>query len=419
MDKEYDRIFIQALEIELIPAMGCTEPIALAYAGAKAAQVLEGEVRRITVQASGNMIKNVRSVTIPHSHGMTGIEAAVSLGCAVCDPSLGMEVLSKAGDAEIAKAEILAKNTVVKFLDSPHPLHFIIELYGDTDTVMLEVRDSHTNIVNITKNGEVIFFRDDSALENEEESGFFTLSNIREFADTVDLDLVRPLIQRQIECNMAIAEEGMSGAWGLGIGQTIRRLTQGSDFGLARAYAAAGSEARMAGCELPVIICSGSGNQGITCSVPVIVMAGQRGISEEKLYRSLVFSSLLTIYQKSFIGKLSAFCGAVSASIAAGAAITYMLGGTDQQISDTITNAMADIPGIICDGAKISCAFKISTGLESVFLGQDLAMHGKAYNEYNGILKDCADRTISAVGSIGKEGMRETDKVIIQRMLEN
>ena len=376
MNKEYDRIFIQALEIELIPAMGCTEPIALAYAGAKAAQVLEGEVRRITVQASGNMIKNVRSVTI----------------------------LSKAGDAEIAKAEILAKNTVVKFLDSPHPLHFIIELYGDTDTVMLEVRDSHTNIVNITKNGEVIFFRDDSALENEEESGFFTLSNIREFADTVDLDLVCPLIQRQIECNMAIAEEGMSGAWGLGIGQTIRRLTQGSDFGLARAYAAAGSEARMAGCELPVIICSGSGNQGITCSVPVIVMAGQRGISEEKLYRSLVFSSLLTIYQKSFIGKLSAFCGAVSASIAAGAAIT---------------NAMADIPGIICDGAKISCAFKISTGLESVFLGQDLAMHGKAYNEYNGILKDCADRTISAVGSIGKEGMRETDKVIIQRMLEN
>lgn len=419
MGREYDNIFIQALEIELIPAMGCTEPIALAYAAAKAAQVLDGEVRRIAVHASGNMIKNVRSVTIPHSHGMTGIEAAVSLGCAVRDPSLGMEVLTKAGEEEIAAAKQLAKNTEVKFLDSPHPLHFIIELYADKDKVSLEVRDSHTNIVNITKNGETVFFRDESETAGEEESNCFTLSNIREFADTVDLDLVRPLISRQIDYNMAIAEEGMSGAWGLGIGRTIRRLTKGSDFGLARAYAAAGSEARMAGCELPVIICSGSGNQGITCSVPVIIMAKERGIDEEHMYRSLVFSSLMTIYQKSFIGKLSAFCGAVSASIAAGAAITYMLGGTDRQISDTITNAMADIPGIICDGAKISCAFKISTGLESVFLGQDLAMHGKAYNENNGILKDCADRTISAVGSIGREGMRETDKVIIQKMLEN
>ena len=245
-----------------------------------------------------------------------------------------------------------------------------------------------------------------------------SVENIKEFADQVDLNLVKPLIEREIRFNMDIAYEGMSGDYGLGIGRIIRETYPESVITRMRAYAAAASEARMDGCEMPVVINSGSGNQGIASSVPVIVYARENAIPQEKLYRALVFSSLMTIYQKEFIGKLSAFCGAVSASCAAGAAITYICGGTVQQIKNTIDNTLADIPGIICDGAKTSCAAKIASALDAAMLAHSLAMKGKAYDAYTGILKEDAEETISCVGYIGREGMRQTDREIIHVMLE-
>ena len=422
MTEELYGMYTAILTEELVPAMGCTEPIALAYAAARAREVLGAEPDHILARCSGNMIKNVRCVQIPHSGGMTGIEAAVCLGAFGGDAARRMEVLESVTgpDRQQAADFIAAGHCRVEFLDSEIPLHFIVELCRGADTVTVEVRYAHTNIVSILKNGESVFLGGEGqpgqAVQTDRSK--LTIDAIKEYADTVSLETIRPIFERQIRCNMDIAYEGMSGNYGVGIGRMLRSAYPDSTFSRMRAYAAAASEARMAGCDMPVIINSGSGNQGIASSVPVIVYARENFLPTEKLYRALAFSGLLTVHQKEYIGKLSAFCGAVSASCAAGAAITYLAGGTLDQIKATIDNTLANIPGIICDGAKASCAAKISASLDAAMLAHNLAMAGRSYGAHNGILREDADETISCVGRIGKEGMRETDREIIRLMLQ-
>jgi len=413
--------FLAILREELVPAMGCTEPIALAYAAAKARDILGTAPERIIVKCSGNMIKNVRCVQIPNSDGMVGIEAAAALGAFGGDANQEMEVLeSVTKDHRTMVQEFLcAEKCKVEFLDSDIPLHFLIEETAGQDEVTVEVRYSHTNLYAIRKNGRTLFQGDDEQIvSHRADRSELTIDNIKEFADEVELETIKPIFDRQIRCNMDIAYEGMSGDYGLGIGRVIQSSYTESSLTRMKSYAAAASEARMAGCDMPVIINSGSGNQGIASSVPVIVYARENNIPQDKLYRALAFSSLLTIHQKEYIGKLSAFCGAVSASCASGAAITYLARGTVEQIKNTIGNTLANISGIICDGAKASCAAKIATSLDAAMMAHYLAMQGKSYSAFTGILKEEADETISCVGYIGKVGMRETDKEIIRMMLQ-
>ena len=418
---EKKNTFLAILREELIPAMGCTEPIALAYAAAKARALLGAEPDHILAKCSGNMIKNVRCVQIPNSGGMIGIEAAVTLGAFGGDADKGMEVLESVTPEhrERVQAFLRGQGCRVEYLDSEIPLHFIITETAGGDTVTVEVRYSHTNLYSIQKNGKTLY----QAQEGQEagqraDRSQLNIDSIKEFADQVPLEDIRPIFDRQIRCNMDIAYEGMAGNYGLSIGRVIRSSYAESPLTRMKAYAAAASEARMEGCDMPVIINSGSGNQGIASSVPVIVYARENNIPQEKLYRALAFSGLLTIHQKEFIGKLSAFCGAVSASCASGAAITYLAGGTVEQIKNTIDNTLANISGIICDGAKASCAAKIATSLDAAMMAHYLAMQGKSYSAFTGILKEEAEETISCVGYIGKVGMRETDKEIIRMMLK-
>lgn len=415
--------YIKILESELVPAMGCTEPIALAYGGARAREILGGIPEKVIAKCSGNIIKNVRCVTIPNSKGLVGIEAGVLLGIAGGNAGKQMEVLEDVSDADIEMAKQMLQKGVckVEFLDSPSVLHIILELYTEEHSAVVEIRDGHTNITSIRKDGEELlegaakFEYDDT----DERKVILNMENIKEFADTVELSKVQHLIERQITCNMAIANEGMKGEYGLGLGKLLVESYPDTTLNQMKAYAAAGSEARMGGCDLPVIINSGSGNQGIASSVPVVVYARIKQVDQETLYRSLVFSNLLTIYQKTYIGKLSAFCGAVSASCASGAALTYMVGGTLDQIKMTVENTLANIPGIICDGAKISCAAKIATSLDAAIMAHNLAMKNKVYAPYTGILQEDTPETISCVGYIGKEGMKQTDKEILKIMIEH
>ncbi|MBE6732293.1 MAG: serine dehydratase subunit alpha family protein [Ruminococcaceae bacterium] len=414
--------FIAILTEELVPAMGCTEPIALAYAASKARDVLGAVPEKITAKCSGNIIKNVRCVRIPNSGGMTGVEAACVLGALCGESEKFMEVLSEVDDngRSHAREFLKASKCSVEYLESNIPLHFIIELENKDNKVKVEVRHSHTNIVLIEKNGKIIFEADDDykeAVLTDREN--LSIENIYNFAENIEIERILPFVTKQIECNMAIAEKGMLGGFGLGIGKEILEAYAGTAITKAKAYAAAASEARMEGCDMPVIITSGSGNQGIASTVPLIVYARESGISEERLYRSLVFSSLLTVFQKEFIGKLSAFCGAVSASCASGAAITYMIGGSVKQIKDTIDNTMANIPGIICDGAKASCAAKIASALDASFFAHALAMKGKVYEANTGILQEDTGKTIKSVGHIGKVGMKQTDSEIVKFMIKN
>lgn len=421
MDEQMMKRFLAILREELVPAMGCTEPIALAYAAARTRETLGETPTRLTARCSGNMVKNVRCVQIPNSGGLIGIEAAVALGALAGDASLGMEVLEAVDDAgRSAAREMLERGgCTVSFLDSEIPLHFIIEAATDAHTATVEVRYAHTNLYAVTRDGEVLSHAEDGA-SGAAHTGRseLTVDRIRLFADEVPLEWIRPIIEKQIRCNMDIAYEGMAGDYGLGIGRVIRSCYADSALSRMKAYAAAASEARMEGCDMPVIINSGSGNQGIASSVPVIVYARENNIPKEKLYRALAFSALLTIHQKEYIGKLSAFCGAVSASCASAAAVTYMVGGTIRQIKDTVDNTLANIPGIICDGAKASCAAKIASSLDAAMMAHYLAMQGKCYSADTGILKAEAEDTISCVGHIGKVGMRETDKEIIKLMLQ-
>lgn len=420
-----EKNYIKILSEELIPVMGCTEPISVAYAAAKAKEVLGAEPEKILAQCSGNIIKNVKSVTIPNSGNLVGIEAATILGVTGGNASRELEVINEVTEEAVKRThELVAIEDYckVELLESDVLLHVLITVFKGDDRVTVEIKHSHSNISKITKNNDVLFenIEDESKyLGMFSDRSILNVTDIKDFADNIELEKIKPLLEKQINYNMAIAKEGLTGKYGLGIGKILLEHYPDTTITKVKAYAASGSEARMSGCTLPVVTNSGSGNQGIACSIPVIIYGKEKGFSEEKIYRALVFSDLITIHQKTFIGRLSAFCGAVSASCASGAAITYLEGGSLTQIKNTIINTLANISGIVCDGAKASCASKIASGLDASIMAHHLAMNDRVYENGCGLVKEDVEDTITTIGRLGKIGMKETDIEILNMMLGN
>jgi len=421
-----DRRYVNCLNIlrqELQSAMGCTEPIAIAYAAAVARETLKAIPDDVLVEVSGNIIKNVKSVIVPNTRGLKGIKAAAAAGIIAGDASKKLEVLSAVSDRQ--KEEIGAYYQKAKIreclADTPLIFDIIITVRAGEDVAKVRIANHHTNIVRIERNGEVLFSGDIAEQDDQNsEVDHLALSveMIHDFANSVDIEDVRDLLDRQIRCNMAIAEEGLRKNYGANIGKVLLASHEGSVRTRARAMAAAGSDARMSGCEMPVIINSGSGNQGITASVPVIVYARAYDLPPEKLYRALVLSNLIAIHEKTGIGKLSAYCGAISAGGAAGCGIAYLLNGSYDAIKHTLVNALAIVSGIICDGAKPSCAAKISEAVDAGIMGYEMYCHGQEFLDGDGIVKKGVERTITNVGSLARKGMKQTDQEILHIMID-
>ena len=419
-DSKYSS-YLRILQEELIPAMGCTEPIAIAYGAAKAREVLGQRPDRVLVEASGNIIKNVKSVVVPNTGGLRGIEAAAAAGIVAGHPELVLEVISQVTEEEQAEIREYLNGTEIqaKGADTELVFDLILTLWKGEDHVRLRIANYHTNIVLVEKNGEVLFETpvESDCGDNPLDYGMMNVWDILDFAETVDIEDVREVISRQISYNMAISEEGMQGDYGANIGRVLSQTYGVSDVATrAKAAAAAGSDARMSGCELPVVINSGSGNQGITVSVPVVIYAQELGVSNDKLYRALVLSNLLAIHQKAGIGRLSAYCGAVSAGAAAGAGIAYLNGGTYPEIIHTLVNALAITSGMICDGAKPSCAAKIATAVDAGITGFHMYQKGQQFYGGDGIVSKGVEATLANVGRLGRDGMRATDQEIIRIM---
>lgn len=413
--------YIQILKEELVPAMGCTEPIALAYGAAKAREVLGCIPDRVVVEASGSIIKNVKSVIVPNTNQLKGIPAAVAAGVVAGKADKELEVISGVTAEEIVQIQDFMYNTevFVEHVNNGITFDIIVTVYKGESYAKVRIANYHTNIVWIEKDGEVLQHIE---IEGEEESGLtdrslLNLEDIWEFANTVDIDDVRKIIARQIKYNTAIAEEGLRGNYGSNIGRVLLDAYGDSISVRAKAMAAAGSDARMNGCELPVIINSGSGNQGMTTSLPVIEYAKELNVSEETLYRALVLSNLVTIHQKTSIGRLSAFCGAVSAGAGAGAGIGYLLGTDCDGVAHIVVNALANTGGIVCDGAKSSCAAKIASAVDAGILGYYMHKSGQDFEEGDGLVADCAEQTIGNIGRLGKKGMKRTNEEIIKMMV--
>lgn len=419
--KEYNAC-IDILKEELIVAMGCTEPIALAYAAAKCREVLGSVPEKVIIRASGSIIKNVKSVIVPNTGALKGMKAAAAAGIIAGKAEKELEVLSDVTEAQKCeiKSYLDTAEFELDFLSSPIVFDIVITESCGIDTATVRIANFHTNIVLIERNGEKLL---DIPVEGENEEGltdrsFLTMERIWDFTNTCCIDDVREIIARQIRCNTAISEEGLKGTYGANIGKVMLQ-TQGDNIRVrAIAKAAAGSDARMNGCEMPVVINSGSGNQGITCSVPVIEYAKELNVSEEKLYRALVLSNLTTVYQKNDIGRLSAFCGAVCAGASSGAGIAYIKGGTFKDIVHTIVNAVAIVSGMVCDGAKASCAAKIAMAVNCGILGYEMYQCGQQFYGGDGIIIKGVDNTIHNIGRLGREGMRKTNDEIIRMMIE-
>jgi len=420
--------FIAILQEELVPALGCTEPIAIAYAGAHARALLGKIPDRVCIKSSGNIIKNVKSVTVPNSGNMKGIPAAAAIGIIGGNPDKGLEVLADITESDIASTkEFLEKIPCkVSLLDTVASLHFIVEVFAGADSASVEIIHQHTNIVHTTKNGkDVLSVPFDPASANAaltDRSGL-SVKKILEFADTIDLDRVRPILERQIDYNTRIAQEGLEHRYGINAGANLLKAAEAERAVTvkirAQAAAAAGSDARMSGCTLPVVTNSGSGNQGLTASLPVIVFAEEKKLPHDKLLRGLLVSNLIAIHQKTRIGRLSAYCGAVSAACGSGAAVTYLSGGSYEQVCETITNTLAVVSGIVCDGAKPSCASKIATSVDAALNAHYLAMQNRVFEPGEGIVKGDIEKTIAGVGAVAADGMRETDKVILRIMVDD
>ena len=420
--------FIAILQEELVPALGCTEPIAIAYAGAHARALLGKIPDRVCIKSSGNIIKNVKSVTVPNSGNMKGIPAAAAIGIIGGNPDKGLEVLADITESDIASTkEFLEKIPCkVSLLDTVASLHFIVEVFAGADSASVEIIHQHTNIVHTTKNGkDVLSVPFDPASANAaltDRSGL-SVKKILEFADTINLDRVRPILERQIDYNTRIAQEGLEHRYGINAGANLLKAAEAEQAVTlkirAQAAAAAGSDARMSGCTLPVVTNSGSGNQGLTASLPVIVFAEEKKLPHDKLLRGLLVSNLIAIHQKTRIGRLSAYCGAVSAGCGSGAAITYLSGGSYEQVCETITNTLAVVSGIVCDGAKPSCASKIATSVDAALNAHYLAMQNRVFEPGEGIVKGDIEKTIAGVGAVAADGMRETDKVILRIMVDD
>ena len=413
--------YLQILREELIPAMGCTEPVAIALAAAKAREALGAVPERCRVEVSGNIIKNVKAVTVPNTGGLKGIEAAAAAGMAAGRPELELEVLSRITQEEIPSIHAMLDQCAIRVVPSTGDRVFFINVTvaAGEHTACCEIVDFHTNIVRIQKD-EQILFRGGSTGGGTEQTDRSVLSveEIIAFADCLDTADVAEVLGRQVACNSAISAEGLKGGWGAEIGRTLRSL-YGDDVSVrARAAAAAGSDARMNGCEMPVVICSGSGNQGITASVPVWRYGVQTGRDRETILRAVCLSDLITIHQKTGIGRLSAYCGAVSAGVGAGCGIAWLRGADYEGICQTITNAAAMISGCICDGAKASCASKIAMGVETGILGYNMYLRGNSFRPGDGIVGRDVEETIRNVGILASQGMKETDRVILKIMTE-
>lgn len=413
--------YVQILKEELVPAMGCTEPIALAYAAAKAREVLGVMPEKVKIEASGSIIKNVKSVIVPNTNHLKGIPAAATAGIIAGKPEKELEVIAEVTEEQIKEMQAFldTADISVGYVDHGITFEIIVTVYKGEDSATVRIANYHTNIVLIKKNEEVLY---EVEVEGEKEEGLtdrslLNMADILDFANTVDVEDVREVIGRQIRYNTAIAEEGLHGNYGANIGSVLLKM-EGQDIRTrAKAMAAAGSDARMNGCELPVIINSGSGNQGMTCSLPVIEYAKELNSGEEKLYRALTLSNLVAIHQKTGIGRLSAYCGAVCAGAAAGAGIAYLCGGTYEDIAHTVVNALAIVSGIVCDGAKASCAAKIASSVEAGILGYQMYKCGQQFYAGDGIVTKGVDETIRNIGRLGKDGMRETNEEIIDIMV--
>lgn len=424
MDEIRHELFIQILKEELIPAMGCTEPAAIAYAGAKVKSILQksGETPlRAKVEVSGNIVKNVKSVTVPNTHGLKGIEAALAAGIALGDPENGLAVLSQIKDEQTHLIAEFIENFPIEVSRScsDEIFEIAVTLYSESHSAFLKIVGEHTNIVHATLDDAVLISNHDALPKKQSDRSFLTVENILDFADTVKIEEVQDVLDRQISCNMAIAEEGLKNPYGANIGKVYMASENPDVRTKAKAYAAAGSDARMNGCELPVIINSGSGNQGMTASIPVIVYARHLGVSHETLLRALCVSNLITVHLKAGIGTLSAYCGVIPAGAAAACGIAYLQGGKLHAVAHTLVNALAASSGIICDGAKASCAAKIALAVESGLLGLDMYHHNSQFLAGEGIVKKGVENTIQSVARLAHVGMKETDKEIINIMIES
>ena len=413
--------YINVLKEELIPAMGCTEPIAIAYAGAIAREHLGCLPERVEIEVSGNIIKNVKSVIVPNTGGLRGIEVAAAAGIVAGDAAKELKVISEVSTEAVAVIHKFLESTpiTVNFSDSKKIFDIMITVYGNGHSAYVRICEFHTNIVEIREDDKYVLQKD-IAVEDSlgfTDRGFMNVQEIIEFADTARIEDVKDILDLQIECNVNISEEGLAGDYGANIGKVLLKTYGTDDVKIrAKAKAAAGSDARMNGCEMPVVINSGSGNQGITASIPVIEYAKELGVSDEKRYRALLVSNLITIHLKSGIGRLSAYCGAVSAGCASGAGIAYLYGGGVDEVSHTIVNSLAITSGIICDGAKASCAAKIATAIDAGILGYHMYKEGQQFYGGDGIVSKGVENTIKSVGQLAKEGMATTDQEILKIM---
>ncbi|MCB6369501.1 L-serine ammonia-lyase, iron-sulfur-dependent, subunit alpha [Blautia glucerasea] len=421
MDSALYANYLNILKHELVPALGCTEPIAIAYAAAKARQVLGEFPEQVEMHLSGNIIKNVKGVTVPNSGGLKGIDVAAVLGIVGGNADRALEVLSEVSPEDISRTRELISQKICScsLVENVDNLFITAIVTSGKHSASVTIEHQHTNITKITKDGEIIL---DNPYRSTEaaaiDKSLLTVKDILDFADQVRMEDIQPVINRQIKLNSAIAQEGLDNNYGAQIGKTLMHVWGKSVTTRACARAAAGSDARMGGCSMPVVINSGSGNQGMTVSLPVIVFADEWEVSHEKLCRSLVVSNLIAIHQKYYIGSLSAYCGAVSAACGAGAGITYMYGGTYQQVSLTIINTLGNIGGIVCDGAKPSCAAKIATSVDAALMAFQLSIQNKSFLPGEGIIKDDIEETIKSMGYIGRVGMRATDTEILNVMID-
>jgi L-cysteine desulfidase len=413
--------YLAILRAELVPALGCTEPIAVALAAAKARETLGKMPDRAEISCSGNIVKNVKGVVVPNSGGLKGIEAAALAGIVGGDASRGLEVLEGLGPKALAEVRsLLERGTcVARLAEGVDSLYIAAKLYAGRESAEARISGSHSHISALYRNGICVYAADDRPGEAEAglpERDVLTVQGILEFADGVELSAIESLMSEQIKLNCAISDEGLAHHYGVDVGATALK-NRGPDLRTrASARAAAGSDARMSGCSLPVVINSGSGNQGIAASLPVIEYARGLGLPDERLYRALAVSNLVAIHQKRKIGRLSAYCGAVSAAAGSGAAISYLCGGGYEEISATIVNTIATIGGMVCDGAKPSCAAKIFQAVDAALLAYDLSSSGKVFGPGEGLVKDDVEKTIESVGRMGRVGMKKTDEEIITIM---
>ena len=433
MDQRIMDAYSRILKKELVAAMGCTEPIAIAYAAAKCRQILGVMPQSCKVSCSGNIVKNVMGVTVPNSGGMKGIDVAATLGILGGDPERDLEVLESVTPVHIAEAKGLLERGFCScaLVQNVENLYILIRLTAGDQEAVVEIRNYHKNITRIERNGQILFQQESTCAEipvkEDPDKALLNIADIISYGDCLEDSEIVELLKHQLRCNLAIAKEGLEKNYGAQVGKTLLSTVREHNCDtvrtIAKAYAAAGSDARMNGCAMPVVINSGSGNQGLTVSLPIKVYADIYNISRDRMVRALAVSNLLAIHQKQYIGSLSAYCGAVSAACGAGAALAYLLGEdlTHEEIyrrvADTVTNTIATVGGMVCDGAKSSCAAKIATAVDCALTGYELSTRGLAFQPGEGLVMRSVEDTIESVGRVGREGMHATDVEILQIML--